>query len=59
MQIFIMTEQPVTCPFCGTRAEIIFEFKMDNLGSQLCRCHDKDCEILFIEQEEEVLEKRN
>jgi len=26
-----MTEQPVTCPICGARAEIIREFKEDDL----------------------------
>jgi len=33
MDIFIMTDQPVTCPRCGARAEIIHEFKVDDLFS--------------------------
>ena len=52
-----MTEQPVTCPICGSRVEIILEFEMDNLFAQLCRCPNKVCEYLFIEQENEILEK--
>jgi hypothetical protein len=38
MDIFIMTDQPVTCPLCGVRAEIMREFKEGDLFSQLCKC---------------------
>jgi hypothetical protein len=51
MDIFIMTDQPVTCPLCETRAEIIREFKEDDLSAQLCKWPEKDCQYLFIEQE--------
>jgi hypothetical protein len=59
MDIFIMTDQPVTCPRCGARAEIIHEFKEDDLSAQLCKCADKDCQYLFIEQEDVFLETTN
>jgi hypothetical protein len=47
MDIFIMTDQPVTCPLCGARAEIIHEFKANDLQTQLCKCPEKDCQYLF------------
>jgi hypothetical protein len=50
MEIFIMTNQPVSCPICGARAEIILEFGIDHLPSQLCQC--PNCNYLFIEQED-------
>jgi hypothetical protein len=59
MDIFIMTDQPFTCPLCGARAEIIREFKVDDLSAQLCKCADKDCQYLFIEQEDVFLETKN
>jgi hypothetical protein len=59
MDIFIMTDQPVTCPRCGARAEIIREFKEEDLSAQLCKCPEKDCLFLFIEQEDEFLETTN
>ena len=59
MEIFIMTEQPVTCPRCGARAEIIREFKEGNLFSQLCECHETDCHYSFMEQEDEFVETKN
>jgi len=52
METFIMTDQPVVCPFCGARAEIILEFTMQNLSTQLCKCPDSTCQSIFIEQEE-------
>jgi hypothetical protein len=59
MDIFIMTDQPVTCPLCGARAEIIREFKEGNLSSQLCKCPNADCQYSFIEQENLFLETKN
>jgi hypothetical protein len=54
-----MTDQPVPCPRCGARAEIIHEFEEDDLFSQLCKCMDTDCQYLFMEQEDEFLETTN
>jgi hypothetical protein len=59
MDIFIMTDQAVTCPLCGARADIIREFKEDDLSSRLCQCPDKDCQYLCIEQEAFFLETNN
>jgi hypothetical protein len=59
MDIFIMTDQPVTCPLCGARAEIILEFKEDDIPAQLCKCPNTDCQYLFIEQEDVFLETTN
>lgn len=47
-----MTDQAVTCPRCAPRAEIINEFKEDDLCAQLCKCPEKDCQYLFMEQED-------
>ena len=59
MDIFIMTDQPVTCPICGARAEIIREFKADDLSAQLCKCMNNDCQYSFVEQEDVFLEPKN
>jgi len=53
LDIFIMTEQPTTCSKCGTKAEILAEFTMDGLQTQLCRCRNTDCQFIFIEQEDD------
>lgn len=53
-----MTHQTVTCPHCGSRAEIILEFKMDDFLSQLCKCLNIECRYIFIEQEDETMENQ-
>ena len=55
----MIIDQPVSSPLCGARAEIIREFKEGNLFSQICLCNDKDCQYLFIEQEDVFLETSN
>ena len=59
MEIFIMTDQPINCPLCGIRVEIMYEFEMDALLSQLCECPNVKCRYVFIEQEDEPWEKQN
>ncbi len=56
IEIFLMTEQPVTCPKCGARAEIMIEFKLDYLSTQLCNCSNAQCRFVFIEQEDKTTE---
>ena len=56
IEIFLMTEQPVTCPTCGARAEIIVEVELDKLSSQLCKCSNINCRFVFIQQEDKIRE---
>ena len=56
IEIFLMAEQPVTCPICGARAEIMVEFELDYLSSQLCNCSNAYCRFVFIEQEDKLTE---
>jgi predicted RNA-binding Zn ribbon-like protein len=51
LEIFIMTDQPVTCPHCLARAEILIEFLLDDTNTQLCKCLNDDCSYLFLKQE--------
>ena len=59
MEIFVMTDQPITCPLCGTRVEIMCEFEMDALLWQLCKCPNIKCRYIFIEQEGVACKKQN
>ena len=53
IDIFIMTDQPPSCDKCWARAEILAEFIMDELGTQLCRCNNINCGYIFLEQEDD------
>lgn len=49
--IFLMGDQPTTCPFCGARTAVIFEtFKKYPL--QLHDCLDKNCRSRFIQADD-------
>jgi len=54
IEIFIMTDQPVNCPLCRARADIIVEFEMVNLLFS-----NVDCHFIFIEQEDDFIEPIN
>ncbi len=44
LEIFISSEQPTTCPQCGTRTELIEDFEI----SQEHRCISEDCKFQFM-----------
>jgi hypothetical protein len=53
LEIFLASDQPTTCPKCGTRTEIINDLET----SQLHECASKECSFRFIlefEEEEEL-----
>ena len=52
LAIFIMTDQPTTCPYCGSRSEILSDYCHTNSKSLLSVCNV--CDYLFVEQEDEV-----
>lgn len=51
LDIYIMTEQPVKCPKCGARTEIISEEIHKDIIEQICQCLFSECGYIFIEQE--------
>lgn len=46
-QIYDLSDQPTTCPKCGTRTEIIMELKLKTKGIQVHRCLGKNCTFEF------------
>jgi hypothetical protein len=51
--IYIMTDQPVSCPRCYRRADIIEEQLVEGVSRQLCKCSDAHCNFLFIEEQDD------
>ena len=49
-QVFIYSEQPTTCPECGTRTEIILDLSHTMDQTQVHKC--LDCELEFVLQSE-------
>lgn len=48
--VFIMGDQPQTCPKCGNRTEIIVEF----VQGQIHRCLGDSCNFTFVVEENET-----
>ena len=46
-QIYDLSDQPTTCPKCGTRTVILMELKLKTKGIQVHRCLGKNCTFEF------------
>jgi len=51
LDIYIMTEQPVTCPKCGSRTDILSEEVDEKIIYQICECRNLHCSYSFIEED--------
>lgn len=57
--VFMMSDQPTTCPYCGNRTEIISDLFHTNLKAQVNKCYSIKCKSLFVEVEDvEFLNER-
>ena len=50
IEIFIYSDQPTTCPNCGTRTEITLALLEDPEQTQHHKCLSIDCNFEFIMQ---------
>ncbi|CAN5293694.1 hypothetical protein BH09BAC2_BH09BAC2_03830 [soil metagenome] len=48
-KIFIYSDQPVTCPKCGVRTEIILDLSHTIQQTQIHKCND-NCKFQFVLQ---------
>ena len=55
--ILLASGQPVTCPHCGARTEIILDLSHTNEQTQIHQCLDAACEEEFVVQYDEEPEK--
>lgn len=49
-EIYIYSDQPTTCPKCGSRTNIIFDLFHTKEQTQIHKCIFKNCEYEFILQ---------
>ena len=47
--VFLMIEQPSTCPYCGSRSKIISDLSHTNSETQIHKCLDNNCHAIFVE----------
>jgi hypothetical protein len=53
IDVFLMCDQPTTCPLCGARTEVLFE-TFRKFAIQLHVCLDDECRFLFVQEEERL-----
>lgn len=52
--MYLMTDQPTTCPICGARSEVISDLHHTNLRLFINECLDIQCKHVFLETEPET-----
>lgn len=49
-EVFIYSDQPVTCPKCGLRTEVILDLSHTINQTQIHRCYSAECNFEFVIQ---------
>ncbi|MBS1742065.1 MAG: CPXCG motif-containing cysteine-rich protein [Bacteroidetes bacterium] len=52
-EIFIYSEQPTNCPYCGASSEIILDLSHTPDQTQIHKCMNVKCENEFVMQYDE------
>jgi len=50
---FLMNDQPATCPYCGSRTDIVFDLSHSMAKTQIHECPDKKCKTIFVMEDDE------
>lgn len=53
-EIYIYSDQPTTCPQCGTRTEIMQDLYFTKEQTQHHKCLSKKCSFEFIMQNDTI-----
>lgn len=53
LQIFLMNDQPFTCPYCGARCLEIADFYHTNIKLFIQQCLNNTCGFICGEEEDE------
>jgi len=51
-EVFIRNDQPTSCPYCGSRTEILVDLSCTRFQTQIHECLRKTCRYVFIEENE-------
>lgn len=53
LEIFLMNDQPFTCPYCGSRCETLADFYHTNSKRFVQQCLNTACRFICYEGEDE------
>ncbi|MBP9102808.1 MAG: hypothetical protein KBF82_03000 [Chitinophagaceae bacterium] len=57
LEIFLMNDQPFSCPHCGTRCEELANFYHTNSKLFVQQCLNIECNFICFEEEDEYFLK--
>jgi hypothetical protein len=49
--IYLISEQPQTCPKCGTRTDVILDLSHTKNQTQIHECLSVNCKFTFVTEE--------
>jgi len=52
-EIITYNDQPVTCPNCGNRTDIILDFSQTSEQTQIHKCLSENCQNKFVTQKDD------
>lgn len=55
--VYIYSDQPTTCPNCGSRSEIILDFSHTKDQTQIHKCLNHKCKFEFVMQNDKEFEE--
>lgn len=55
LEIFLMNDQPFTCPHCGSRCETLADFYHTNAKQFIQQCMNLICAFVCYEEDNESL----
>jgi hypothetical protein len=56
-EVYIYSDQPTTCPFCGVRSDIIFDLSHTIHQTQVHHCKNEKCEFEFVVEGQKEIKK--
>jgi hypothetical protein len=51
-EVYLFSDQPATCPICGSRTDIIFEEQCSIEKKQVHECLNSSCKYEFVLEED-------
>lgn len=57
LAVFLMNDQPFTCPYCGSRCQEIASFHHTKLKAGIQECLNDNCKFICWEEEDEYFLK--
>lgn len=52
LEVYTMTDQPVTCPKCGSRTQAVLTLELKTEKPQFHQCYFESCKYKFIVEED-------